>query len=195
MNGMNLSGKPGIVQAMQIPPTFGQPPTPFDPAANRDVALDHGAAAAELHETLPAVAGLVGGTRGCRRARRGRSRRGPCARRASAAGPGRRARAAAPMPASCSIILQQRLGDVVGLHRAAGKVDERDPKRERQSGAEVVAADPWPRSGCCASREPRRRRRMFRVPSPPRPSGRAGRATSVATIGWPVLGSTPNPDQ
>ena len=27
MNGMNLSGKPGIVQAMQMPPTFGQPPT------------------------------------------------------------------------------------------------------------------------------------------------------------------------
>ena len=28
MNGMNLSGKPGIVQPMQIPPTFGQPPIP-----------------------------------------------------------------------------------------------------------------------------------------------------------------------
>src|SRR5215510_3870473 len=29
MKGMNLSGKPGIVQAMQIPPTLGQPPTPL----------------------------------------------------------------------------------------------------------------------------------------------------------------------
>jgi hypothetical protein len=29
MNGMNLSGKPGIVQPMQMPPTLGQPPTPF----------------------------------------------------------------------------------------------------------------------------------------------------------------------
>ena len=29
MNGMYLSGKPGIVQAMQMPPTFGQPPMPF----------------------------------------------------------------------------------------------------------------------------------------------------------------------
>src|SRR5262249_40070482 len=28
MNGMNLSGKPGMVQPMQMPPTFGQPPTP-----------------------------------------------------------------------------------------------------------------------------------------------------------------------
>ena len=26
MNGMYLSGNPGIVQAMQMPPTFGQPP-------------------------------------------------------------------------------------------------------------------------------------------------------------------------
>src|SRR5439155_9527390 len=28
MNGMNLSGKPGMVQPMQIPPTLGQPPIP-----------------------------------------------------------------------------------------------------------------------------------------------------------------------
>ena len=26
---MNLSGKPGIVQPMQMPPTLGQPPTPL----------------------------------------------------------------------------------------------------------------------------------------------------------------------
>src|SRR5215471_10540834 len=29
MNGMNLSGKPGIVQPIQMPPTLGQPPMPF----------------------------------------------------------------------------------------------------------------------------------------------------------------------
>lgn len=29
MNGMNLSGNPGMVQPMQIPPTLGQPPIPF----------------------------------------------------------------------------------------------------------------------------------------------------------------------
>ena len=28
MNGMNLSGKPGMVQPMQMPPTFAQPPKP-----------------------------------------------------------------------------------------------------------------------------------------------------------------------
>ena len=27
MNGMNMSGNPGMVQAMQMPPTFGHPPT------------------------------------------------------------------------------------------------------------------------------------------------------------------------
>ncbi len=28
IKGMNLSGKPGIVQPMQMPPTLGQPPSP-----------------------------------------------------------------------------------------------------------------------------------------------------------------------
>ena len=28
MNGMNLSGKPGMVQPIQMPPTLGQPPMP-----------------------------------------------------------------------------------------------------------------------------------------------------------------------
>ena len=28
MNGMNLSGNPGMVQPMQMPPTFGHPPMP-----------------------------------------------------------------------------------------------------------------------------------------------------------------------
>ena len=28
MNGMNLSGNPGMVQPMQMPPTLGQPPIP-----------------------------------------------------------------------------------------------------------------------------------------------------------------------
>src|SRR6478752_3528486 len=29
MNGMNLSGNPGMVQPMQMPPTLGQPPRPL----------------------------------------------------------------------------------------------------------------------------------------------------------------------
>src|ERR1700733_6799890 len=31
MNGMNLSGKPGIVHPMKMPPTFGTPPMPLIP--------------------------------------------------------------------------------------------------------------------------------------------------------------------
>src|SRR4026207_2281627 len=29
MNGMSLAGNPGIVQPMQMPPAFGQPPAPL----------------------------------------------------------------------------------------------------------------------------------------------------------------------
>ncbi len=59
MNGMNLSGKPGIVHALQIPPTFGQPADPADPAAERDVALRHRALAAELDQAAAVVGGRL----------------------------------------------------------------------------------------------------------------------------------------
>src|SRR4029077_17411236 len=42
MKGMNLSGKPGIVQPMQMPPTFGQPPTPPIPPPFRTLPLATG---------------------------------------------------------------------------------------------------------------------------------------------------------
>ena len=57
MNGMYLSGKPGIVQAMQMPPTFGQPPMPLCHPRSGHVALDHRALAAELGQA--AVVGAV----------------------------------------------------------------------------------------------------------------------------------------
>ena len=52
MKGMDLSGKPGMVQAMQIPPTLGHPPMPRHPAALGDVAIDYRAPAAQLHDAL-----------------------------------------------------------------------------------------------------------------------------------------------
>ena len=52
MNGMNLSGKPGMVQPMQMPPTLGQPPMPAIQPRLGDVAVDHRPPAAELHEAL-----------------------------------------------------------------------------------------------------------------------------------------------
>ena len=52
MNGMNLSGNPGIVQPMQMPPTFGQPPRPVHPSAFGDVAVNHRTPAAQLDDAF-----------------------------------------------------------------------------------------------------------------------------------------------
>ena len=52
MNGMNLSGKPGMVQPMQMPPTFGQPPMPAIQPRFGDVAVHDRPPAAELHDAL-----------------------------------------------------------------------------------------------------------------------------------------------
>ena len=54
MNGMNLSGKPGMVQPMQMPPTLGQPPMPFIQPRLADVAQHDRAPAAELDDALAA---------------------------------------------------------------------------------------------------------------------------------------------
>ena len=52
MKGMNLSGKPGMVQPMQMPPTFGQPPMPAIQPRLVHVAVHHRPPAADLHQTL-----------------------------------------------------------------------------------------------------------------------------------------------
>ena len=52
MKGMNLSGKPGMVQPMQMPPTFGQPPMPSIQPRFGDVAVHDRTPAAELHDAL-----------------------------------------------------------------------------------------------------------------------------------------------
>ena len=41
MNGMNLSGNPGMVQPMQMPPTLGQPPMPSIQPRFGHVAIHH----------------------------------------------------------------------------------------------------------------------------------------------------------
>jgi len=58
MNGMYLSGKPGIVHAMQMPRRSGSRRC-VHPAAQRHVALHHRALAAELDEAAVVVAVLV----------------------------------------------------------------------------------------------------------------------------------------
>jgi hypothetical protein len=52
MKGMNLSGNPGIVQPMQMPPTLGQPPIPEIQPRFRHIALHHRAPAADLNEAF-----------------------------------------------------------------------------------------------------------------------------------------------
>ena len=60
MNGRKRSGKPGIVQAMQMPPTFGQPPTPLTQPRAGTLQLRDGAGAAELGEAAAVVGERVG---------------------------------------------------------------------------------------------------------------------------------------
>ena len=52
MNGMNLSGKPGIVQPMQMPPTFGQPPIPSIQPRLVTLQLTTGPQHPKFHEAL-----------------------------------------------------------------------------------------------------------------------------------------------
>ena len=52
MKGMNLSGKPGMVQPMQMPPTLGQPPMPAIQPRLVTLQLHHRAPAADLHQAL-----------------------------------------------------------------------------------------------------------------------------------------------
>src|SRR3954469_4586082 len=52
MKGMNLSGKPGMVQPMQIPPRLGATSDAAHPTALSHVAVDYGAPAADFDQTL-----------------------------------------------------------------------------------------------------------------------------------------------
>ena len=52
MKGMNLSGKPGMVHPMQMPPTFGAPPDAGHPSPLGDIAINHRPPASQLHDAL-----------------------------------------------------------------------------------------------------------------------------------------------
>ena len=52
MNGMNLSGKPGMVHPMQMPPTLGQPPMPAIQPRLGTLQLTTGSPAPQLHDAL-----------------------------------------------------------------------------------------------------------------------------------------------
>ena len=137
MNGMYLSGKPGIVQAMQMPPTFGQPPMPFTQPRTGHVALDDRALAAELDQA--AVVGAVLGREvallveaGAVAALVHRAAEQPL-RPQLVVELGRRREAAQVQDE-----VQQRLGHVVRLRRAAGDVHDRQAGLRLPVPAEVV---------------------------------------------------------
>ena len=132
MNGMNLSGKPGIVHAMQMPPDVRAAADAADPAADRHVALRDRSLAAELDQA-PAVSA-------------GRARELALLGEAGAAAALLHGPAEQPLRTALLVELehradarqvqrqvQQRLGDVVGLDRAAREVDDRQSGRETQS--------------------------------------------------------------
>ena len=90
MNGMNLSGKPGMVQPMQMPPTLGHPPMPAIQPRLGDVAIHHRAPAAELARCISASR-IPRRNRLARSSRRDRSLHAPSCRTARWAAAARRA--------------------------------------------------------------------------------------------------------
>ncbi len=125
MNGMNMSGKPGMVQPMQIPPTLGHPPMPriqprlvtlqLTTGPQQPTFTRHfGAAILEAEIILLVVGGTVaafmhglaeqpGGTELLIERNHGRQ------------------------SGRLEEQVQHGLHEVVGLHRAAGNVDDGQP--------------------------------------------------------------------
>ena len=147
-----------------------------DPAADRHVALDHRALAAELHEAAVVRAVLGGEVALLREA-------GPVAALAHGAaeqplraqllvevGRGRE-------PGEVERQVEQRLGHVVRLRGAARDAHDRQAGRRLPVPAEVVGHAHRARSGCSSSPGCRRRWRRSRPPRPRPPSARAGRST------------------
>ena len=192
MNGMNLSGNPGIVQAMQMPPTFGQPPTPLTQPRIGTLQRTTGPLQPSLTRQRPSPWLFENSAWSANPARSQLS----CTVRPKirAAGPARRARAAGPRRPAAATRQSSVCGDVVGLDRAAGQVDD-GGRAATSSPSPGSRAGPSRRSGCCASPGSRRRRRTCRARARRPPSARAGRSRWLVRIGWPVSGSTPIPAQ
>ena len=167
-----------------MPPTFGTAADAVHPAARRHVALRDRPGAAELREARAVVgerlgeAAVLGESRAIARLVGGLLEQPErpalvvelCRRRDSG---------------DLERDALQRLGDRVGLHGAAGEVDQRSAPSRDEAVAEVARAGPSRRSGCCASRARRRRPRTCRAPSRRRRAARASRSRSLAVIGWP----------
>ena len=193
MKGMNLSGKPGMVQPMQMPPDVRAAAHAVDPAPLGDVALHHRAPAAELHDALGRavlggevallvvagpVAALVHGG-----AEQPRAAAGP--RRGGSSGPGR---------------WPGRAG--TGGSRTCCPGGPGSRARTRWGGRPWTSspspgsrARPWRRWGCRPWRGCRRRWRRCRRPRTARALGARRSSHSLVVMGWSVSGLLPNPHQ
>ena len=138
MNGMNLSGKPGIVQAMQMPPTLGQPPTPFTQPRIGTLHCTTGPLQPSLTRQRRRRR-AVGELRPARRTRPGRSPRARCARTASRGRPCSSSSSGGPTPARCSTSCSSVSVMLSGCTGQPGRLTIGIPSRERQPAAEVVA--------------------------------------------------------
>ena len=175
MNGMNLSGKPGIVQPMQMPADVGAAADAVDPAPLGHVALHDRAPAAQLDDALRravlggevallvvagAVAALVHGP---------------------AEQPGRPQRLVERDHRRLAGRLVEQVGDRLGRGcRAAPGSRARRRSAARpccSSPSRGSRARPSRRSGCRPSRGCRRRSRRCRPRGRPAPWAPAGRAT------------------
>ena len=119
-----------------MPPTFGQPPIPFTQPRIGTLHLTTGPLQPSLTRQRWSRR-TRSRSRPARRSRRGCSPRAPSARTATSAGAARRARARR-QAAEVQHEVQQRLGHVVRLRRAARDADDREAGRGLPVPAEVV---------------------------------------------------------
>ena len=139
MNGMKRSGKPGIVHAMQMPPTFGQPPTPFTQPRAGTLHFATGPAQPTLARHVPWSAERVCEAAVLGETRRGRTSRAPCARRARPGVPGRRARSEGPHPAISSAMRWSVSVIASGCTGQPGRLISGAPAPRDEAVAEMVA--------------------------------------------------------
>ena len=193
MNGMNLSGKPGIVQPMQMPPDVRAAADAVDPAPLGHVAV-HDRAPAARASRCTSASRTRSRSRPARSSRPGRSPRAPWRRTATAAAAPRRAGSSGPArwPGRAG---RGCLGEVVAVDRAAGHAHDRDAGLRLPVPARGSRARPWRRWGCRPWRACRRRWRRCRRPARPAPSGVRRSSHSLVVIGWSVSGLLPNPHQ
>ena len=176
MNGMNLSGKPGMVQPMQMPPTFGHPPIPAIQPRLGTLQFTTGPQQPELHDALRrAVLGRR--SRPARSSRRGRSPRARSCRRATSGGPASSSGIIGASPATWYSRYSTVSMKLSGCTGHPGTFTIGTPALDFQLPAQVVGQAHAPGRVSLPSRGFRRTWRTCRSRPRPAPSAPGGRST------------------